>query len=122
MALVCSELAKQVADVLEMLLEAVPSLPFLLLTGGNSLAEDVAQFRARGAAIVVATPGRLDDIMTKVAEFSTRELDVLVLDEADRCVRLRTCARWPTHTRRTRHTKRSHGRMVLVVQPAGHGL
>jgi len=79
-----SELAKQVAQVLEQLLAPTPQLKYLLLTGGNSLPEDMAQFRKEGASVIVATPGRLDDIMTKVAEFNAKELEVLVLDEADR--------------------------------------
>ena len=85
---VIRELAKQVADVLEQLLAPVPQLSFLLLTGGHSLAQDAAAFRERGASIVIATPGRLNELMTRMADFNTKELDVLVLDEADRCDRL----------------------------------
>jgi ATP-dependent RNA helicase DDX55/SPB4 len=90
-----------VADVLARLLESVPGLSSLLLTGGNPLAEDAARFRAHSAAIVVATPGRLDDVMRTVPEWNARELDVLVLDEADRCAERererRTHAHMPAH-------------------------
>ena len=37
-----------------------------------------------GAHVLVGTPGRLDDIMTRSAALSVRRLELLVLDEADR--------------------------------------
>ncbi|KAG5175672.1 P-loop containing nucleoside triphosphate hydrolase protein, partial [Tribonema minus] len=55
----------------------------LLLVGGTSVADAVAAFRRDGAAILVATPGRLEDLLSNYALFDTRELEALILDEAD---------------------------------------
>lgn len=57
----------------------------LLLIGGTEVPEDLKRFREHGANIVIGTPGRLDDVMQRMgAEFKVKELEVLVLDEADR--------------------------------------
>lgn len=64
-------------------------LSVLLLIGGTEVHEDMAQFRNHGGHIVVATPGRLDDIMNRMGmQFKVKELEVLVLDEADRLLDL----------------------------------
>ena len=51
----------------------------LLLVGGTSVEEDVDRFRA-GGNFLIATPGRLHDIMTHRLghEFDTREMEVKV--------------------------------------------
>lgn len=41
------------------------------------------RFHPTGADIVVATPGRLSDLLERYQIFDLRELEVLVLDEAD---------------------------------------
>jgi ATP-dependent RNA helicase DDX55/SPB4 len=83
----------------------------MLLVGGSDPAADVARFQEvrpscaivprrghgmtrrlfsilprlqSGAHVLVGTPGRLDDIMTRCAVLSVRRLELLVLDEADR--------------------------------------
>ena len=38
----------------------------------------------RGGNVLVGTPGRLDDLMVRLSEMVLRELDLLILDEADR--------------------------------------
>lgn len=37
----------------------------MLLVGGNSVAADVDYFRVKGANILIATPGRLEDLLTR---------------------------------------------------------
>lgn len=65
--------------------------PLLLISGTESTpAQDVKRFLETSANIVVGTPGRIEDFLlgrgkTKV---SVKELEVLVLDEADRYGRL----------------------------------
>lgn len=100
-----SELATQIHSVFAHFIAAQPStstspaLPApLLLIGGNSLQSDVASFYEGGADIIVGTPGRLEEFLlgsssvgpknrrseTAIGVGSTKELEVLVMDEADR--------------------------------------
>ena len=41
-------------------------------------------FRKVGGHIIIGTPGRLEDLLKRTGIFDTKELDVLILDEADR--------------------------------------
>jgi ATP-dependent RNA helicase DDX55/SPB4 len=62
----------------------------LLLTGGSSskssaassrpVTMDLKTFQETGSDIVIATPGRAEDVLTKYAIIDTSELEVLVLD------------------------------------------
>ncbi|KAL2915583.1 ATP-dependent rRNA helicase spb4 [Polyrhizophydium stewartii] len=61
-----------------------PALSHMLFIGGTDVRDDVRQFEARGAQIVIGTPGRLDDLLKRQTVFSCKELEVLVMDEADR--------------------------------------
>ena len=56
----------------------------LLFIGGNDPVENIKMFQKQGAHIVVGTPGRLDDLLQRKNIFNAKELEVLVLDEADR--------------------------------------
>ncbi|KND03357.1 uncharacterized protein SPPG_02400 [Spizellomyces punctatus DAOM BR117] len=100
------ELARQIYDVATTFLDAIntaataeleesgnqdddfqgtiPALQHMLFIGGNNVQEDVQRFQREGAQVVIGTPGRLDDLLKRSAVFSTKELEVLVLDEADR--------------------------------------
>jgi ATP-dependent RNA helicase DDX55/SPB4 len=100
------ELATQIHSVFSHFISAQPSTstdqlpPPLLLIGGTSLSTDIATFNETGADILVGTPGRLEEFLlgsssvgaknksrkleNSVGVGSTRELEVLVLDEADR--------------------------------------
>jgi len=75
------ELAMQVADQYDALRgKQLP--PAALVVGGLSEGQQLRAIR-KGARVVVATPGRLEDFLDrKLVNF--RELRVLVLDEADR--------------------------------------
>lgn len=82
------ELAEQIYNVLQQLLrglgEGTRRITSILFVGGvHTVADDVAAFAKSGGNIVIATPGRLLDLMDRKAIW-TRSLEVLVLDEADR--------------------------------------
>jgi superfamily II DNA/RNA helicase len=75
------ELAGQVTDVLRPLVEA-RSLRLVAVYGGAQMSKQVAAL-AEGAEIVVATPGRLIDLIDrKLADLS--DVGLVVIDEADR--------------------------------------
>ena len=52
--------------------------------GGSSMSTVELDFTKNGGNIIVATPGRLNSTMGKLHLFNTKELRVLILDEADR--------------------------------------
>lgn len=56
----------------------------MLFIGGNSVQEDIQKFQKYGANIMIGTPGRLEDLLKRSIVFNTREVDALILDEADR--------------------------------------
>ncbi|WP_204015801.1 DEAD/DEAH box helicase [Sphaerimonospora thailandensis] len=74
------ELALQVADALEPLGRGL-SLRTRTIVGGMPMGRQIDALR-RGVEIVVATPGRLTDLM-KQGECSLEDVEVTVLDEAD---------------------------------------
>jgi ATP-dependent RNA helicase DDX55/SPB4 len=68
--------------------------PLLLVGGGNSgsnsnssstrpVTSDIASFRQFGSNLIIGTPGRIDDILSRFAVIDCSELICLVLDEAD---------------------------------------
>lgn len=62
-------------------------LPLLLVSGSSSTpAEDLSRFRSTGADIIIGTPGRIEEFLLGRGQnsVSVKELEVLVLDEADR--------------------------------------
>uniref|UniRef100_A0A8C9ZNN6 ATP-dependent RNA helicase n=1 Tax=Sander lucioperca TaxID=283035 RepID=A0A8C9ZNN6_SANLU len=83
------ELALQISEVMEHFIQKFPQFTQILLIGGTNPIDDVEKFKDQGANIVIATPGRLEDMFRRKADGldlagSVRSLDVLVLDEADR--------------------------------------
>lgn len=77
------ELAIQVCDVGKKLGRFVGDLTFGLAVGGLNLRQQEQQLKTR-PDIVVATPGRLIDHIRNSASFTIDQLDILVMDEADR--------------------------------------
>jgi superfamily II DNA/RNA helicase len=75
------ELAVQVAEVLEPL-AASRGLHLQAVYGGTRMDKQLAAVRKQ-VDIVVATPGRLIDLLDR-GELSVAEVEVMVLDEADR--------------------------------------
>ncbi|KAM4532467.1 ATP-dependent RNA helicase DDX55 [Fundulus diaphanus] len=83
------ELALQISEVMGMFIQKFPEFTQILLIGGSNPSEDVEKFKEHGGNIVIATPGRLEDMFRRKSEglelaSAVRSLDVLVLDEADR--------------------------------------
>jgi superfamily II DNA/RNA helicase len=74
------ELADQVAAAL-VPLAGVGSLRVLVVVGGAPIGRQISTLR-RGVDIVVATPGRLVDLLNR-KEISLADVDITVLDEAD---------------------------------------
>lgn len=83
------ELATQIEEVVQLLLgrkgyhHVVPGS----LMGGESRKREKARLR-KGINILVATPGRLLDHLQKTEAFRCEDLQILVLDEADRLLDL----------------------------------
>ncbi|CAG0895254.1 unnamed protein product [Cyprideis torosa] len=92
------ELTNQIASVLCDLIRELP-LTHLLLVGGTDIGQDIRRFEEDGANVLVATPGRLCELLSNqqqlrksVTDFSlashVKSLEVLVLDEADKLLEL----------------------------------
>ena len=82
------ELAHQTHKVLTELIELYPvkgAVKTQLVTGGNqsSRVQDVQTFLHKRPNILVATPGRLLDLL-KAQHVNTKALDILIFDEGDR--------------------------------------
>ena len=76
------ELADQVAKEIRQLARCIPNIKLLVLCGGTPLRPQ-ADSLEHGAHIVVGTPGRIKDHLSRqTLDLST--LETLVLDEADR--------------------------------------
>ena len=74
------ELAMQVSDTLEPLGRSI-GLHFKTVAGGLAMYKQIDALR-RGVDVLVATPGRLADLIRQ-GECSLEDLEVVVLDEAD---------------------------------------
>ncbi|KAL6420127.1 hypothetical protein ACFW04_014080 [Cataglyphis niger] len=85
------ELATQISEILEKFLKNIPLLKQVLLVGGVTLKEDAENLK-KGVNIIVATPGRLQDILSNYNSINLslciKSLEFLVLDEADRLLDL----------------------------------
>jgi len=104
---IARELASQIHAVFSLFLKSQPSekdpvdeplheesqgqlgfpLPLLLVSSNQSSpAQDLERFLSSGADIVVGTPGRIEEFLLRKGRnsVSVKELEVLVLDEADR--------------------------------------
>lgn len=78
------ELADQVAQELRRLARLIPNVKVLTLCGGAAVRPQ-AESLARGAHLVVGTPGRIQDHLAR-GSLDLSQLTTLVLDEADRMV------------------------------------
>ncbi len=76
------ELADQVAQEIRQLARCIPNIKLVVLCGGKPLAPQ-ADSLAHGAHIAVGTPGRVKDHLSR-GTLDIRQLETLVLDEADR--------------------------------------
>ena len=78
------ELAMQIYGVVEELCAHVPHTHGIVMGGANRRME--AAKLQRGVSILVATPGRLLDHLQNTDGFLYKNCQVVVLDEADRCL------------------------------------
>lgn len=64
--------------------------PLLLVSSDASPTEDIKRFLFQGSDIVIGTPGRTEEFLLGKGRgiVNVKELDILVLDEADRCAPL----------------------------------
>ena len=74
------ELANQIAEQLRALTETTP-VQTMVVVGGQNIQTQINKL-ARGTDLLVATPGRLIDLMDRKA-LTLRDTSFLVLDEAD---------------------------------------
>ncbi|KAG0718176.1 ATP-dependent RNA helicase DDX55 [Chionoecetes opilio] len=88
------ELATQIYEVLQTFLLHLPHFSSLLTVGGSQVGDDLQSFKTRGSHILVATPGRLQDLLSRSPAngpslaAGVKALEVLILDEADRLLDL----------------------------------
>ena len=61
------------------------SITLCLCVGGTDIKAQEANVR-QGPDILVATPGRLIDLLYNTPSFSLDTIEILVIDEADRCL------------------------------------
>ena len=80
------ELAVQIADELTALARFIPGARIATLYGGQPIPKQIAQLK-RKPQIVVATPGRLLDMM-KRGLADIRRIHTMVLDEADEMLKM----------------------------------
>jgi len=86
------ELASQIAEVLTTFCTNLPQISHQKFIGGSDINADLDKFNCEGGNVIVATPGRLEDLMFGKSKADSRtkfmsglrKLEVLVLDEADR--------------------------------------
>lgn len=78
------ELALQTFTVAQQFEHHITNIHVILLTGGNEIADDMKQLQSDKCLLVIATPGRLKDVIDRQGEkLAIRNLEVLILDEAD---------------------------------------
>ena len=81
------ELARQTFVIAKELCHFTSLSEPLLLVGGGSgyrpVKDDLSSFAKLGSDIVIGTPGRIDDILSRYSDLQMNELECLVLDEAD---------------------------------------
>ncbi|EDV21759.1 uncharacterized protein TRIADDRAFT_30218 [Trichoplax adhaerens] len=87
------ELAIQIHTVIQPFLDNMQDLSQILFIGGNNTVNDAKMWKEYGGNIIIATPGRFEDIIDRrKTDFNIaghiKALEVLVLDEADRLLDL----------------------------------
>src|SRR6187455_2620314 len=75
------ELCMQIVNEVELFKKFIPGMHVLAVYGGTPIGQQIRELR-RGVQIVVATPGRLIDLIERKA-INLEQIEYVVLDEAD---------------------------------------
>ncbi|KAL2541806.1 DEAD-box ATP-dependent RNA helicase 18 [Abeliophyllum distichum] len=78
------ELSSQIFKVAEPFISTLSNVRSMLLVGGLEVKADIRKIEEEGANLLIGTPGRLFDIMDRMDVLDFRNLEILILDEADR--------------------------------------
>ncbi|EOY17681.1 P-loop containing nucleoside triphosphate hydrolases superfamily protein [Theobroma cacao] len=78
------ELSSQIYNVAQPLISTLSNVKSMLLVGGVEVKADMKKIEEEGANLLIGTPGRLYDIMDRMDVLDFRNLEILILDEADR--------------------------------------
>ncbi|XP_010257043.1 PREDICTED: DEAD-box ATP-dependent RNA helicase 18 [Nelumbo nucifera] len=78
------ELSSQIYHVAEPFISTLVNVKPMLLVGGLDIKADMKKIVEEGANLLIGTPGRLYDIMERMGVLDMRNLEILILDEADR--------------------------------------
>ncbi|KAJ6429307.1 hypothetical protein OIU84_020856 [Salix udensis] len=78
------ELSSQIYNVAQPFIATLSNFKSMLLVGGMDVKADVKMIEEEGANLLIGTPGRLYDIMDRVDVLDFKNLEILILDEADR--------------------------------------
>ncbi|GJY86266.1 DEAD-box ATP-dependent RNA helicase 18 [Tanacetum coccineum] len=80
------ELSSQIFHVAQPFISSLPDIKPVLLVGGTEVISEMQKIEDEGANLLIGTPGRLHDIMDRMDILDFRNLEILILDEADRLV------------------------------------
>ncbi|XP_055804025.1 DEAD-box ATP-dependent RNA helicase 18 [Solanum dulcamara] len=78
------ELSSQIFHVAQPFISTLANVRPMLLVGGLEVKADIRKIEDEGANLLIGTPGRLYDIMERMDILDFRDLEILILDEADR--------------------------------------
>lgn len=78
------ELSSQIYHVAQPFVSTLSNVSSMLLVGGAEVKRDIKKIEEEGANLLIGTPGRLHDIMERMDILDFRNLEILILDEADR--------------------------------------
>ncbi|VDO30249.1 unnamed protein product [Onchocerca flexuosa] len=79
------ELAKQVGAVCKLFADTLP-LSMRIMIGGKKAKCNLKTVHSSNAAVIIATPGRLQSLISSNSDFkkALKALEILIIDEADR--------------------------------------
>ncbi|CAL9240294.1 unnamed protein product [Arabidopsis halleri] len=78
------ELSTQIYNMAQPLVSTLTNVNSVLLIGGQDLKFDMKTIEAKAANLLIGTPGRVSEIMERMEFLDFRNLEILILDEADR--------------------------------------
>jgi ATP-dependent RNA helicase DDX55/SPB4 len=78
------ELSSQIFHVAQPFISTLPNINPMLLVGGAEVKADMKKIEEEGTNLLIGTPGRIYDIMDRMEILDFRNLEILILDEADR--------------------------------------